>query len=245
MSEFIYILENPSMPNVVKIGRTNRNASDRVMELSSHTGVPTNFILVKEFLVDDSVEAEDKIHKRLSEYRVSENREFFKMSVEDAISTIESILGNTGETTFLRDFERREALIAEAINISIQYGTVYPGLFVGLLKTSYDEAEILIRSLRESGYLNDKNEVSPVLHENWLREDAKRKKLEEAKAQARAKRHLLQIEQVKQLLDDLQDPETGEFPEICFDRENEDLVVKVKGTEWIKVEAQKRLASLT
>jgi hypothetical protein len=38
MSEFIYVLENASMPGLVKIGRTERNVSERVSELSSHTG---------------------------------------------------------------------------------------------------------------------------------------------------------------------------------------------------------------
>jgi hypothetical protein len=65
------------------------------------------------------------------------------------------------------------------------------------------------------------------------------------KARIRAERHLLQVKQVKEILSDLQDPETGEFPEISFDRDDEDLVVEVKGTDWLKAEAQKRLASLT
>jgi hypothetical protein len=130
-------------------------------------------------------------------------------------------------------------------DISIQYGTVYPGLFVGLLKVSYDEAELLIRSLKESGRLNDKNEVHPALHQNWLRAEAKRKKSEEIKARIRTERHHSQIEQVKEILSDLQDPETGEFPEISFGHDNEDLVVEVKGTDWLKAEVQKRLASLT
>jgi hypothetical protein len=66
--------------------------------------------------------------------------------------------------------------------------------------------------------------------------------LQDAKNKARVERHFFQIEQVKELLGDLQDPETGEFPEISFDRENEDLVVRVHGTEWLRAEAQKRLA---
>lgn len=244
MSEFIYVLENPSMPGIVKIGRTDRTVSERVSELSSHTGVPTQFIVVKEYSVADSVVAENKIHERLSEYRVSENREFFKLPAEDAAMIIDSILENKIETNFSGNFERREALIAEAINISIQYGTVYPGLFVGLLKVSYEEAELLIRSLRESGCINAQNEAPRWQHENWLREDAKRQRLQDAKNKTRAERHSLEIEHVKKLLDDLQDPETGESPDISFECENEDLVVKVRGTEWLRTEAQKRLAHL-
>ena len=55
MSEFIYVLENASMPGLVKIGRTDRSVSERVNELSSHTGVPTGFTVVKEYAVTNSV----------------------------------------------------------------------------------------------------------------------------------------------------------------------------------------------
>jgi hypothetical protein len=92
MSEFIYVLENASMPGLVKIGRTERNVSERVSELSSHTGVPTGFIVVNEYAVANSVEAERIIHDRLSDYRVADNREFFKMEAEDAKDIIESML---------------------------------------------------------------------------------------------------------------------------------------------------------
>ena len=74
LSEFIYILENTLMPGLVKIGRTERSVSERVNELSSSTGVPTGFTVVKEYAVANSVEAERIIHERLSDYRVSDMR---------------------------------------------------------------------------------------------------------------------------------------------------------------------------
>ncbi|HAO78419.1 MAG TPA: hypothetical protein DCQ92_05465, partial [Verrucomicrobia subdivision 3 bacterium] len=54
MSEFIYILENPSFDGVIKIGRTARDVAERVKELSSHTGVPTEFTVFRKYSVDDS-----------------------------------------------------------------------------------------------------------------------------------------------------------------------------------------------
>src|ERR1035437_2343785 len=110
MSEFIYVLENPSMPGLVKIGRTERSVSERVNELSSHTGVPTGFAVVKEYAVPNSVEAERIIHERLSDYRVADNREFFKMEAEDATDIVESILGTAKPER--RDFEREDELVA-------------------------------------------------------------------------------------------------------------------------------------
>jgi len=50
---FIYILINNSMDGLVKIGKTKRDPTERINELSSATGVPTPFILVyKEFFND-------------------------------------------------------------------------------------------------------------------------------------------------------------------------------------------------
>jgi hypothetical protein len=53
------------MPGLVKIGRTERSVSERLTELSSHTGVPTGFAVVTEYAVANSVEAERIIHERL------------------------------------------------------------------------------------------------------------------------------------------------------------------------------------
>ena len=125
MSEFIYVVENPSMPGLVKIGRTDRSVSQRVNELSSHTGVPTGFVVVREYIVANSVEAERKIHERLSDYRVSDSCEFFKMDAEDATDIIESIL-ETVRPEAQRDFEREDELIARAIPIVVKQGAARP-----------------------------------------------------------------------------------------------------------------------
>ncbi len=37
---YIYIISNPSMPGLVKIGRTSRDPQTRLRELNSATGVP-------------------------------------------------------------------------------------------------------------------------------------------------------------------------------------------------------------
>ena len=40
-SGYIYVLINNSMENLVKVGKTSRDAESRAKELSSVTGVPT------------------------------------------------------------------------------------------------------------------------------------------------------------------------------------------------------------
>src|SRR5208282_6903073 len=156
MSEFIYVLENPSMPGLVKIGRTDRSVSERVSELSSHTGVPTGFAVVKEYAVTNSVEAERIIHERLSEYRVADNREFFKMEAEDATDIIESMLEMAKPPR--RDFEREDELVARAIPMVAKQGTARPRMLEETLGISYEEALSVIRVLRGRGVIGEHNE---------------------------------------------------------------------------------------
>ena len=88
---YIYVMINPSLPNMVKIGKTTRHPEERVKELSSATGVPTPFILVfyKDF--SDCHIAEKVIHNVLEKrgVRVSGNREFFQISSMEAIELVE------------------------------------------------------------------------------------------------------------------------------------------------------------
>lgn len=154
MSEFIYILENASMPGLVKIGRTERSVSERVGELSSHTGVPTSFTVVKEYAVENSVEAEKIIHERLSDFRVNDNREFFKIDVDDAMEIVESILPKI-ETR--RDYEREDEMVASAIPIVVKAGMARPRMFEEMLGISYEEALFVIHTLRLRGVIDERN----------------------------------------------------------------------------------------
>jgi hypothetical protein len=87
---YVYVLANSSMPNIVKIGKTNRTPSERAQELSKVTGVPTPFIVVYEKLVGDPEGMESFVHTFLADkgYRLSENREFFTAPVSVVIDAI-------------------------------------------------------------------------------------------------------------------------------------------------------------
>jgi hypothetical protein len=81
-SGYAYLLVNPAMPGVVKIGKTTRAPARRMGELSGATGVPLPFELLFEVQVLDVHEAERYVHDRLEQLgaRVSSNREFFRIS---------------------------------------------------------------------------------------------------------------------------------------------------------------------
>ncbi len=86
----VYILINPSMPGLVKIGKTSRRSQDRVIELSAHTGIPSPFILIYHREFEDVDKAEKSMHSILEEQgtRNTSNREFFNITPTDAINLL-------------------------------------------------------------------------------------------------------------------------------------------------------------
>lgn len=90
MPGFVYILSNPAMPKLLKIGRTERLPSDRAAELQT-SGVPMSFRVECAIWFDDYVKAEQDIHEDLDDYRICDNREFFAISVPVAISRLMQI----------------------------------------------------------------------------------------------------------------------------------------------------------
>jgi hypothetical protein len=92
MQGYIYILVNPAMQGVVKIGKTTRTPEDRAKELSVATGVPFDFHVGYEKLVKDCDLAENLIQEKLKEKRTAKNREFFTLSLKEAIQAVAKII---------------------------------------------------------------------------------------------------------------------------------------------------------
>lgn len=89
----VYVLSNPCMPGIVKIGQTTRKIEERLRELSIATGVPQPFVREALFSSTYPNKDEQNIHDRLSVARVSDNREFFRLTPPEAVDAIKNILG--------------------------------------------------------------------------------------------------------------------------------------------------------
>jgi len=87
---YIYVLINPSMNGLTKVGKTSRNPEDRVRELSKVTGIPTPFILAFDVYLDNCSQAEEYVHMVLEQrgYRVASNREFFDAPLNEVIKVV-------------------------------------------------------------------------------------------------------------------------------------------------------------
>lgn len=84
---YVYVLSNPSMPGVVKVGKTKRCGRDRAAELWT-TGVPEHFVVEFEILTAAYAQIESAAHERLKGHRVHAGREFFRVSPEQAEDAI-------------------------------------------------------------------------------------------------------------------------------------------------------------
>ena len=79
----VYILTNPAMPGLIKIGHTI-NLVERIRSLSSTTGVPLPFECYYAVEVGNHVSLEKRMHNGLASKRINPGREFFEMNPEDA-----------------------------------------------------------------------------------------------------------------------------------------------------------------
>ncbi|MGE0267121.1 MAG: GIY-YIG nuclease family protein [Candidatus Omnitrophota bacterium] len=85
----IYILRNPYHKDaIIKIGRTSRISETRAKEISSGTGIPSEFEVLYEEDVFDSILAENLIHKRLDLNRINKKREFFNIPLKKAVQVV-------------------------------------------------------------------------------------------------------------------------------------------------------------
>ena len=105
----VYIISNPAMPGLVKIGKTI-NLEARLQSLYS-SGVPMPFRCIYAKEVDNYSEVERKLHKGLNSHRENSNREFFRIPEEEVINFLELVPGKD-VTPKEDDFEDKEDEIA-------------------------------------------------------------------------------------------------------------------------------------
>lgn len=83
MKGWVYIISNPAMPAVVKIGYSMKDPSLRAEQLFS-TGVPHKYTVEFEALVDSPYEIEQKTHAILADFRIGAT-EWFECGAHDAV----------------------------------------------------------------------------------------------------------------------------------------------------------------
>ena len=84
MPNIVYVLTNPAMPGIVKIGMTDRlEVHPRMRDLYT-TGVPLPFdcVIAREIEDKEAAEIERALHTAFDPYRINAHREFFEVEPE-------------------------------------------------------------------------------------------------------------------------------------------------------------------
>lgn len=88
VSQIVYVLTNPAMPGLVKIGKTTKLEVDGRMRQLYGTGVPVPFDCAFACQVKDATEVERALHIAFGKNRINPNREFFEIEPEQAIAVL-------------------------------------------------------------------------------------------------------------------------------------------------------------
>lgn len=86
--DIVYVLTNPAMPGLVKIGRTSHDDPEVRLAQLYTTGVPVPFEIEYACRVPNATEVERGLHVAFSPQRVNPRREFFEIEPEQAISIL-------------------------------------------------------------------------------------------------------------------------------------------------------------
>jgi hypothetical protein len=153
---YVYILTNPSFKDdIVKIGLTSGTVEKRMKELHT-TGVPTPFEKYASIKTSKYEEVERFIHHSISLLsegsRVNDNREFFRIGPEKALSfmmEIAELLDDSEVTTCTEQARKDHVEIARKKSLSGKEEWVSAAQFKGI---EPEEVSIFIDRLLQMGY---------------------------------------------------------------------------------------------
>ena len=86
--EIVYVIVNPAMPGLAKIGKTTQADVNQRMNQLYTTGVPVPFECIFALEVDDCTKVESALHIAFGPSRINPSREFFKIDPEQAVSVL-------------------------------------------------------------------------------------------------------------------------------------------------------------
>lgn len=90
---WVYMLSNPTMPGILKIGYTKLLPNERAKQLSNATGVALPYVVEWALHCYNAEQLEGEVHRCLESARVSNQREFFQIPLEEA----KKVVGELGE----------------------------------------------------------------------------------------------------------------------------------------------------
>ncbi len=162
--QIVYVLTNPAMPNIVKIGKTTQSdVSIRMSQLYS-TGVPLPFECAYAVEVEDCSKVETALHIAFDPSRVNPKREFFNIEPEQAIAILK-LLGNKEVTPQVNESLNRD--VTEAEKDSAKKAKKRPqmnyqemGIEIGSILEYIEDSSITVEVISNKKILYNNEEMS-------------------------------------------------------------------------------------
>lgn len=111
MKGWVYVITNPAMPGLCKVGFSTKDPELRAQEFNG-TGVPYPYVVEYEVLVEDPQKHEQATHQRLEKKGKHDSKEWFRCSPEEAVLQIKEVIGSS---IILETYKRLERAKAEEL----------------------------------------------------------------------------------------------------------------------------------
>lgn len=143
MKGYVYVLSNPAMPGLVKIGRSENDPRIRAQQLYT-TGVPAPFKVEFAWLADDHCQLEAELHEEFADFRVA-GREFFLVEASRVASSICERFLNAQSSVVVTETDW--ARLSEMNERAAEAGLSVDELLIALSRTP---TEMLARAFRDA-----------------------------------------------------------------------------------------------
>lgn len=125
-SQIVYVLTNPAMSGLVKIGKTTQlEVEDRMKQLYG-TGVPVPFDCAFACQVKDASEVEKALHFAFGNARINPNREFFRIEPERVIAVLKLLKVDDITVQFEKQLEADVAAVDKQSSLNLKEIQVRP-----------------------------------------------------------------------------------------------------------------------
>lgn len=170
MKGYIYILSNPAMPGLIKLGKTSGLPSERAAQLHT-TGTPQPFQVEYQAIVSDMDYVEKICHKLFESFRLTDRREFFKLDTGKAIAEVQNIIKEKiiEENVFFlsneelqrrqREVKIREEQAQEELQKELRIKSLASDAYDKALQKSKDD---------QLAWIDGRREIEPDLTMSWV-----------------------------------------------------------------------------
>ena len=163
---YIYIMTNPCLKDMVKIGYA-ANVEERRKQLST-TALPYEYEIYATYETSGKLE-DKKLHKLIDnlnpDLRVSKNREFFLMSAEDAYELLESIATISGSQDKLKrvaNITSKQNAEARKKKPAVNFAKCNIPVGAELVFIEDPTVKVIVESERKVSYNNEITSLSAV-----------------------------------------------------------------------------------